>query len=261
MDKGTERFGKIEFSVSCDVSKSFRQAVLEIPEEEWEPVVYTDKKGHRFTYKQEVAEVCFIPETRNYRKDAPIFRYLATREATDIQYSFDANGRISIFASEYVEDKLHLEEMGKKIYKIFGIVTNQEGTPLEIVLNHRKRCGRSEKEHSRLTRDMAGGRFPSAGFGENAAWWYLSVISLNLLKLFQRHALPKELKRARIKTLNSRLLRVAVKAINKGGQLVVRIGQGHSLIDLMIFAQARIIELNKKLGAGDLWILGQSPTC
>ena len=261
MEKGTERFGKIEFSVSCDVSKSFRQAVLEIPEEQWKSIVYTDEDGYQVTSKQEVAEVCFVPETKNKKKDAPVFRYLATREVTDIQYEFNDNGQISIFASDYVADKLHLEEMGEKIYKIFGIVTNQEGEPLDIVLDHRKRCGRSEKEHSRLTKDMAGGRFPSASFGENAAWWYLSVISLNLLKVFQKRTLPEELKHARIKTLNARLFRVAIKAVSKGGQLVVRIGRGHSFIKLITAARARIVVVDEKLGAFDLWKLNQSPTC
>lgn len=261
MEKGTERFGKIKFSVSCDVSKSFRQAVLEIPEEAWNPIVYTDESGYQVISKQEVAEVCFVPETKNKSKNAPVFRYIATREATDIQYEFDDKGQISLFTSGYVEDKLHLEEMGKKIYKIFGMVTNQQGKPLDIVLNHRKRCGRSEKEHSRLTKDMSGGRFPSASFGENAAWWYMSVISLNLLKLFQKHALPKEFKHVRIKTLNAMLFRVAIKAVKTRGELVVKIGQGHSLMKLMINGQAKIIELSKKLSSGNLWILNQSPVC
>ncbi len=52
-------------------------------------------------------------------------------------------------------------------HKVFAIVTNRTETPLEILLWHRKRCGRSEEEHSRLTADMAGGRFPSDSFGEN----------------------------------------------------------------------------------------------
>jgi len=108
--------------------------------------------------------------------------------------------------------------MEKKIYKIFGIVTNLDGTPMEIVLYHRKRCGKSEQEHSRLTKDMAGGRFPSGSFGENAAWWYLSIISLNLLKLFQRYTLPNELKQVRLKTLNARLFRIALKTIKRSGR-------------------------------------------
>ena len=185
--------------------------------------------------------------TKNKRKNAPVFRYLATREAVDIQYEFKDDGQISIFTSEYVEQKLHLEEMEKKIYKIFGIVTNLDGTPMDIVLHHRKRCGKSEQEHSRLTKDMAGGRFPSGSFGENAAWWYLSIISLNLLKLFQRHTLPKEFEHVRLKTLDARMFRIALKVIESGRQLIVKIGCDHSLFELMIYAQNKILELLYKV--------------
>ena len=260
MEKGTDRFGKIEFSVSCDVSKSFRQAVLEVEEKDWIPLVNTDESGHPLPSKQEVAEICFIPETKNKSKNAPVFRYIATREVTDIQYEFNDKGQLSIFASGYVEDKLHLEEMGKKIYKVFGIVTNQEGTAPDIVMDHRKRCGRSEQEHSRLTKDMAGGRFPSSSFGENAAWWFISILSLNLLKLYQRQVLPEELKHVRIKTLNARLFRIAIKAIHSSGQLIVRIGQGHSLLNLIRGAQEKILEMNEKLTSRRLWLVNQSLT-
>ena len=60
MEKGTERFGKIEFSVSCDVSKSFRQAVLEIPEEQWKSIVYTDEDGYQVTSKTSGCEASMI---------------------------------------------------------------------------------------------------------------------------------------------------------------------------------------------------------
>ncbi len=259
METGTSRFDKIGFSVSCDVSKSFRQAVLEVGEQEWKPIVLTDADGNRFIIKQEVAEAFFVPETKNKSKNAPVFRYLATRETVDIQYKFKDDGQISIFTSEYAEQKLHLEEMDKKIYKIFGIVTNLDGTPMDIVLYHRKRCGKSEQEHSRLTKDMASGRFPSCSFGENAAWWYLSIISLNLLKLFQRHTLPKELKQVRLKTLNARLFRIALKAIESGRQLIVKVGRDHSLFGLIRYAQTKILELDKKLSSQGLWLKNQSP--
>jgi Transposase DDE domain group 1 len=259
MEKGTKRFGRIGFSVSCDVSRSFRQAVLEVDKSEWQPIIVTDAAGNQYITKQEVAEVCFVPETKNKKKSAPVFRYLATREAVDIQYEFKDDGQISIFTSEYVEQKLHLEEMEKKIYKVFGIVTNQEGTPLDIVLHHRKRCGKSEQEHSRLTKDMASGRFPSCSFGENAAWWYLSIISLNLLKLFQRHALPKELETVRIKTLNARMFRIALKMIARSRQLTIKIGNGHSLFKLISSAQKKILELDEKLSSQGLWLENQSP--
>ena len=148
--------------------------------------------------------------------------------------------------------------MDKKIYKIFGIVTNLDETPMDIVLHHRKRCGKSEQEHSRLTKDMAGGRFPSGSFGENAAWWYLSIISLNLLKLFQRHTLPKEFEHVRLKTLDARMFRIALKVIESGRQLIVKIGRDHSLFELITYAQNKILELDKKLSSKRLWLENQS---
>ncbi len=258
MDKGTDRFDKIGFSVSCDVSPSFRQAVLDVDEQEWQTVVVRDAEGNEYVTRQEVAEVLFVPDTKNKKKNAPVFRYLATREAVDVQYEFKDNGQISIFTSEYAEKKLHLEEMGEKIYKIFGIVTNLSGNPLQVLLHHRKRCGRSEQEHSRLTRDMAGGRFPSSSFGENAAWWYLCIISLNLLKLYQRHALPKELKTVRIKTLNARMFRIAVKMIEGSRQLTLKIGNSHSLFTLIKHAQKKIVALNEILNTKRIWLENQS---
>jgi|GEM_PF-4063884 len=115
-----------------------------------------------------------------------------------------------------------------------------------------------EQEHSRLTKDMSGGRFPSGSFGENAAWWYLSIISLNLLKLFQRHALPKELKQVRLKTLNARLFRIAVKAREGGRQLIVKIGRSHSPFELITYAQSKILKLDEKLSSNGLWLKNQS---
>jgi len=112
---------------------------------------------------------------------------------------------------------------------------------------------RSEKEHSRLTGDMAGGRFPSDSFGENAVWWLLSVISLNLLKLFQRHALPEELRRSRTKKLNRLLFRVAVKVVKRGRSLIVRVGKGLALFDLITSARRKIALIHQKLSRSQVW--------
>ncbi len=227
-------------------------------EKEWQKIVVMDDAGNEYVTRQEVAEVFFVPDTKNKKKKAPVFRYLAMREAMDVQCEFKDDGQISIFTSEYAEKKLHLEEMEKKICKIFGIVTNLNGTPLDIALHHRKRCGKIEQEHSRLIRDMAGGRFPSGRIGENAAWWCISMISLNLLKLFQRHTLRKGLETARIKILNARMFRIAVKLIESSRQLTVKIGNGHSLFKLISYAQKKIVELDEKLNSQGLRLGNQS---
>jgi len=254
MESGQSRFGIIKFAVSCDVTQPFRQAVLSVKEEEWQRVVVTDKNGDSYETGQEVAEICFVPETKNKRKDAPVFRYLATREAVNIQCKYEDDGQTTYLTSEYVENKLHLEEMKQKVYKVFGIVTNDEGSPLDILRWHRKRCGRSEQEHSRLTGDMAGGRFPSDSFGENAAWWYMSIISLNLLKLFQRHTLPVHLHHSRIKTLDNLMFRVVAKVIIRSRSLWIKIGRELPLYDLVTKARKEILRIHRVLKTSEIWI-------
>jgi len=48
MESGDSRFGKIRFAISCDVTQPFRQAVLSVKEDEWQPVIYTDENGDRY---------------------------------------------------------------------------------------------------------------------------------------------------------------------------------------------------------------------
>ncbi len=108
--------------------------VLSIPENEWTRVTYKDKYGNEVKTNQEVAEVCFVPETKNKSKNAPIFRYLATREAINIQTEITSEGQLTFMTSEYVEQKLHLEQINNTVYKIFGMMTHKTETPIEILL-------------------------------------------------------------------------------------------------------------------------------
>jgi len=43
-------------------------------------VEYLNSDGYKVKTNQEVAEVYFIPEIKNTKKSAPVFRYLAIRE-------------------------------------------------------------------------------------------------------------------------------------------------------------------------------------
>lgn len=247
-ESGKSRFGRIEFGISCSVSKSFREEVSKVPEAEWERVVVEDEWGNRVETMQEVAEVCWTPTTKNHSKNVPVFRYIATREAVNIQGEVDNEGQLTFLTSEYIENKLHLEQMDGKTYKIFGLVTNRSESPLEILLWSRKRCGDSEMEHSRLTMDMAGGRFPCGSFGENAAWWWMSVISLNLLKLFQRTALPAEYKTVRVKKLHTIFFRIALKIIKRSRLLVLKVESSQiDLYEMMKSARKKIMDIDRVL--------------
>ena len=48
------------------------------------------------------------------------------------------------------------------------------------------RYGKSEEVHKVVKEDLAGGKLPSGDFGENAAWWCIMVVSLNLNVIMKR---------------------------------------------------------------------------
>ncbi len=96
-------------------------------------------------------------------------------------------------------------------FALFGIVTNMDLNANDLILWHRKRCGNSEQEHSRITEDLSGGRFPNSDFKVNAFWWMLNIIELNLLKMFQRFCLNKNERRIRLKKLRFNLFHLIGK--------------------------------------------------
>ena len=163
-EKGeNKRFGRIEFAVSADVTKEFKKAVAEA--EEWKPVM----KEMRETGK-EWAEVCFVPNVIAFAKNAPVYRYLATRELL-------AQPELPGMEAELPFPTM---TMGKKRYKVFGIVTNRDTEGNDLIDWLRKRCGKSEEAHSVMKEDLAGGKLPSSDFGENAAWWWIMILAFNL---------------------------------------------------------------------------------
>jgi hypothetical protein len=65
-----------------------------------------------------------------------------------------------------------------------------------IIHWHRERCGRSEQAHTILKTDLGGGKLPSAKFGANAAWWWISVMTLNLHRIMSQLVLGKSCTKA-----------------------------------------------------------------
>src|SRR5665647_2975798 len=75
------RFGRIEFAVGADVTPEFKKAVLtEVGEKDWQPI-YREYDGGRIQTDQEWTEVCFVPNAISHSKNAPVYRYIAIREA------------------------------------------------------------------------------------------------------------------------------------------------------------------------------------
>jgi hypothetical protein len=132
-EKGeNKRFGRIEFAIGTDVTKEFRKAVAE--GEEWKPVMKKIKGEMRKTGK-EWAEVCFVPNEIAHTRNAPVYRYLATRELLRQEALPGMEGQLPFPTME----------MEMKHYKVFGIVTNRDTEGSQLISWLHERCGKSEE--------------------------------------------------------------------------------------------------------------------
>ena len=192
-----ERFGRIEFVIGCDVTAAFKRAVSEVPDEDWHPI-FKQVDGCRVDTGRQWAEVCFVPKAIGHSKNGPAYRYLATREVVRQQ------------ALPGLEEAVALPfptlSMGREQYKIHGIVTNMDWDGLDLINWLYDRCGKSEEAHAVMKDDLAGGKLPSGDFGENAAWWWIMILSFNLNAIMKRHVLGKEWSPKRLKAIRFHLI-------------------------------------------------------
>jgi hypothetical protein len=113
-EASSERFGIIEFAIGADVTQAFRTAVREIPETAW-PRLFRVVNGKRKDTGQEWAEVCFVPKWTAAKKNGPVYRFLAIREALE-QHGMEAQLSLPFQTVNW----------GPVTYKVTGIVTNRE---------------------------------------------------------------------------------------------------------------------------------------
>jgi hypothetical protein len=231
------RFGRIEFAIGADVTKEFRKAVAEA--EEWKPVMKEVKGEMRKTGK-EWAEVCFVPNEIACSKNAPAYRYIATRELIAQPELPGMEGRIGL--------PFPTMTMEKKRYKIFGIVTNRDRDGSELVGWLHGRCGKSEEAHSVMKEDLAGGRLPSADFGQNAAWWGIMILAFNLNSAMKQLALRGSWVAKRMKAIRFSLINLPGHILNHARELVVRMTNRHPSLETLLAARQRIMELGYASG-------------
>ena len=246
------RFGVIEFAIGCDVTPEFKAAVAEVEPKAWKPIRELDH-GKLEPTGQEYAEVCFVPSGMGSSKDGPRYRYLAIREPLEEQ------GLPGLEEQQKLPfQTLRLQD---KRYKLFGVVTNikDPDDPLtkgqgwdgeRVIKWYRKRCGDSELAHSVLKSDLAGGSLPSGDFGENAAWWWMSVLAMNLNTLMKRLVLAGEWVDRRMKSLRYHLICLPGRIIDHARRLVVLIAGEHPALQLLIDARRAIADLAVVAAAG-----------
>ena len=226
------RFGRIEFTIGCDVTKEFKKAVAEV--EEWKPVM-KERKGKLVETGMEWAEVCFVPNAICQSKKDPTYRYLATRELLKQSELPGMEGQVEL--------PFPTMTMKTERYKIFGIVTNRDLQGSELVNWLHKRCGKSEEAHAIMKDDLAGGKLPSADFGENAAWWWVMILAFNLNAAMKQLVLKESWATKRTKALRFHLINLPGRVMDHARGLVIRLVKGHPSLKVLLDARQRIMAL------------------
>ncbi len=226
------KFGVIEFAVGVDVTPEFKKAVLEVGEEEWHPL--EEKPGKP---QQEWAEVCFVPNWVGRSKNGPDYRFLAMRELLSQQLELPG-----IEGQQCLPfPTLELPQQGR--YKLFGLVTNRNLPGEEVIQWLRQRCGKSEAVHGVMKDDLAGGQLPSGDFGENAAWWGITVLAYNLNVAMQQLVLGEGWLGKRLKAMRFGLIALPGRVVKHARGLYLRLRGGHPAGELLLGARRRILAL------------------
>lgn len=232
-DEGkNERFGKIGFAIGHDIMKSFRKAILSDKELEWHPI-YIEIGDTKIKSGHEWSEICYVPSKIVFSKSGADYRYIAIREELN---QLELPG---------MEEQLNFPfptiRMNNKKYKLTSIVSNLDWHGEDIIHWYRKRAGKSEEAHSIMKEDFAGGKFPSSDFGENAAWWWIMVLALNINNIMKQLVLDKNFKKKRMKAIRFSIINISGKVIYKSGKFIVRIVKGHPSFSLLLDARQMIM--------------------
>jgi hypothetical protein len=220
-DKGdSERFGKIEFAVSCPVTEAFKKEVRMLRPEEWK----------KLDHGREWGEVGFVPNELAHSKKGQPYRYLAIREVLSQPVLPGMELPFPTIASEGIQYKLH------------ALVSNMNWPGADLIGFACERCGKSEEAHAVLKNDLMGGKLPSGNFGENGAWWWINVLTFNLHTAMKR-ILGGSWTRKRMKAVRFSLISLPGRIVAHARELVIKLVKGHPSFVLLIQARRRIMKL------------------
>jgi hypothetical protein len=226
----------IDFTISSSVGEDFKKAVRQVPEEEWKRIYKKTPQGEIRETKLECAEVVYVTNSLCNSKNAPEYRFIATREEYAIsdkaskkivQDTLQRKLEFEIEEAEQANEnlkKLHLTSMNGRVYKVYGIVTNMlEMEASELVLLHHGRCGKSEEIHRILKDDLAGGHIVSKRFGANAAYWNIAVLASSLHNILKNNFLPASCRKSRPKTLRFLFYTMAGQIVKHAHRIILKV--------------------------------------
>ena len=88
--------------------------------------------------------------------------------------------------------------------------------------------------------DFAGGKLPSGDFGENAAWWWIMILALNLNTAMKQLALGKSWVSRRMKEIRFSIINLPGRIVERSQELIIRLAKGHPAVGLLLAARERI---------------------
>jgi hypothetical protein len=207
---------RIGYAISADMSPPLRGEIERLPECAWQ------LEREEPDAIREWAEVPYVPDDGDHRKDRPcVRRYLAVRIR---------KRQGALFADGHA-------------VKHFAIVTNREGDGLTLIRWHREKAESVEHTHHVLKNELAAAALPSGKFGANAAWFRLNVLTYNLLSALKRLALPGDLSEARPKRLRFLLFNTVGTVVHHARRTLLRLTAAvqHGLL---VMARRHILALS-----------------
>lgn len=215
-----EKYGRILFTISADMTRELRKEVMGLTD--WTPE-YRTVKGQLQATGREYGEVVYVPATHAAQTDIfEPFRYIIIREKLRDQLKLPEIGAQTTLPFPT------LEQDGV-VYKISAIVTNRrEEDAAALIKWHYERCGKSEEAHAIMKEDFAGGRFPSQLFGANAAWWAITILSMNLQMIMKRTTLGKDWLPKRMKAVRFGVITKAGRLLCHARQQILRVSQAYA---------------------------------
>jgi len=238
-DSGADpRFGRIEFAISCDVTREFKKAVGDVAENEWHPI-HRVVHGRVVETRVQWAEVCFVPSSISHGKNGLEYRYLATREL------MRDDPELPGLESQEPQQELPFPTMkfGGARYKVFGTVTNMDWEGEKLIHWAHERCGKSEEAHSVLKNDLAAAQMPSQDFGVNAAWWQVAVLSHNLNAIMKRHVFRDTWVDKRLKAIRFSLINLPGRVLERARSLIIRLSDRQPMANFLVEVRCRIAAL------------------
>lgn len=220
-EKGDPRFGRIEFTISAPITDAFKKEVQRVPYQEWK----------RLDSRKEWAEVGYVPSELGHSKKGPLYRYLAIREPIRQPVLPGMELPFQTLTSEGIQYKLH------------GLVSNMDWHGERLIHFAYERCGKSEEAHAILKEDLFGGKLPSGNFGENAVWWWITVLAFNLHTAMKKFGLGPSFAAKRMKAIRFSVINLPGRIIDHARQVIIRIIQGHPCLALLVEARQRIMRL------------------